>query len=111
VRRVLRVLAFASLAAGGTVAVGWWTVPALAAIWVRVLPSDRRPVRTTIIGAGLAWTGLLGFAALHDPVSTLAACLSATLDLPRWGLVAVTMLFPALLAGAAAVLAKPASIR
>jgi hypothetical protein len=103
--------AFASLVAGGTVLGGWWTVPILAAVWVRVLPSDRRPVRTTVLGAALAWLVLVGAAALHGPVPALAARLSAVLQLPRWGFLAATGVFPGLLAGMAALLVKPASIR
>jgi hypothetical protein len=103
-------VAFASLAAGGTVAGGWWTVPILAAIWVRVLPSNRRAVRTTVLGAALGWLVLVGIAALQGPVPALAARLSAVLELPRWGFLAATILFPALLAGTAALLVKPASI-
>jgi hypothetical protein len=110
VRRALRIVAFASLAAGGTVLGGWWTVPILAAIWVRVLPSDRRPVRTTALGAALGWLILVGMAALHGPAPALAARLSAVLELPRWGFPAATILFPALLAATAALLVKPASI-
>jgi hypothetical protein len=108
---VLRIAAFASLAAGGTVAGGWWTVPVLAALWVRVLPSDRRPVRTTVLGAALGWLALVVIAALHGPVPALATRFSAVLDLPRWGLLAATILFPALLAGGAALLVRPASVR
>lgn len=109
-RRALRIVAFASLTAGGTVAGGWWAVSILAAIWVRVLPSDRRPVRTVVLGAALGWLVLVGIAALHGPVPALAARLSAVLELPRWGFLAATILFPALLAGTAALLVKPASV-
>ena len=109
-KRAVRIVAFASLAAGSTVAVGWWAVPILAALWVRVLPFDRRPVRTTALGATLGWLLLIGIAALHGPVPALAARLSAVLELPRWGFLAATLLFPALLAGTAALLVKPASI-
>lgn len=109
-RRAARVVAFAALAAGGTVAAGWWIVPVLAAAWVRVLPSDRRPIRTTTLGAALGWLALVGVVALHGHVLALAAALGAVLGLPRWGLLAATLVFPALLAGAAAVLVKPASV-
>jgi hypothetical protein len=43
-------------------------------------------------------------------VPALAARLSVVLELPRWGFLAATLLFPALLAGTAALLVKPASI-
>lgn len=110
-RRVLRVAAFASLTAGGTVAAGWWTVPLLAAAWVQVLASDRRPVLSTMLGAALGWVALLGLGTRYGPVAAVAWCLSAALELPRWGFLAATIVFPVLLAGAAALLMKPASPR
>lgn len=109
-RRALRVAAFASLTAGGTLAAGWWTVPLLAAAWVRVL-SDRRPILSTMLGAALGWVALLGLGMRYGPVAAVAWCLSAALELPRWGFLAATIVFPALLAGAAALLVKPASPR
>jgi hypothetical protein len=109
VRRVLRTSAFAVLTAAGTVAAGWWTVPILAAIWVRVLPSDRRP-GTAIVGAAVGWGALVALGWLHGHIPALARTLSAALGLPAWGFLTATVLFPALLAGAAALLVKPASI-
>ena len=106
-RRALRVLAFASLSAGATVWAGWWTVPVLAALWVRVLPSDHRPVRTTVLGAALAWAVLLGLSGIYGPVLALGLCVSSALGLPPWGFPAATLISPALLAGAAALLVKP----
>ena len=110
-KRVLRVAAFASLTAGGTIAAGWWTLPLLAAAWVRVLPSDRRPVRTTMMGATLGWMALLGVGTLAGPIGAVAWCLSAALGLPKWGFPVATLLFPALLAGAAALMVRRAPIR
>jgi len=107
VRRVFRTSAFALLAAAGTVAAGWWTVPIIAALCVRVLPSDRRP-GTAIIGAAAGWGGLVALGWSQGQV--LAHTLSSTLGLPPWGFLAATLLFPALLAGAAAALVKPAPI-
>ena len=109
-RRVLRVVAFGSLAAGGTVAAGWWMVPVVTAVWVRVLPSDRRPIRTTMLGAALAWLMLIGLAAVHGPALALAGVLSGALDLPRYGFLAATAVYPALLAGATALLVRPTPI-
>jgi hypothetical protein len=110
-RRAVRIVGFAALTAGGTVLGGWWTVPLLAAAWVRVLPSGRRPVRTTAMGATLGWAILLAWNARYGPIATLATSVSAVLELPKWGFLAVTLAFPALLAGAAAMLLKPAPAR
>ena len=102
---------FAALTAAGTAAGGWWSVPLLAALWVRVLPSDRGGVTTTAIGAAAGWLGLLGVAAVHGPIPAVATTLSAVLGLPRWGFLLITLAFPAALAGTAAILATPASNR
>jgi len=109
VRGVLRIALFGALTAAGTAMAGWWSVPLLAALWVRVLPSDRRPVATTMLGASAGWLALLGVAALSGPVPAVAAVFSAVLQLPRWGFLLATLLFPAALAGAAALLTRPAS--
>ena len=108
-RRVFRTSAFTVLAAAGTVAAGWWIVPILAALWVRVLPSDRKP-GTAIVGAAAGWSALVALGWIHGHVPALARTLSAALGLPAWGFLAATLLFPALLAGAAALLVKPPSI-
>jgi hypothetical protein len=109
--RVLRTFIFAGLVAAGTVIAGWWTVPVLAAVWVRVIPRLRGAVRSCMLGAALAWGLLLGWTALEGPVGLLARRAGGVLGLPGWGLLVVTLLFPALLAGAAARVAQPAPHR
>jgi hypothetical protein len=105
--RVLRTLVFAGLVAAGTVIAGWWTVPVLAAVWVRVAPRSRGAVRSCMLGAALGWGLLLGWTALEAPVDLLARRVGGVLELPGWGLFVATLLFPALLAGAAARVARP----
>jgi len=107
--RALRIAVFAALTAAGTVVGGWWSVPVLAVLWVRVLPSDRHGVANSAIGAAIGWLVLLGIAALHGPVATVARVLSAVLELPPWGFFLATLLFPAALAALAAILTRPAS--
>jgi hypothetical protein len=106
----LRTLIFAALVAVGTALAGWWVVPVLAGVWVRVLPR-RKLVRSCMLGAALGWALLLGRTALEGPVSLLARRLGGVLQLPGWGLLLVTVLFPALLAGAAARATRPAPPR
>ena len=108
-RRAARVALFGALTAGGTVVTGWWIVPILAGLWVRVLPSDRGAVGTVMLGAVTGWLLLLGIVALQGPAAALGAVCSAILHLPRWGFLLVTLIFPAALAGAAAVLARRAA--
>ena len=108
-RRGIRIVVLAALIAAATALVGWWTVPVVTALWVRVFP--HAPMRTSVLGAALGWAGLLGWTAWHDSVMPLAHRLAGVLDLPWWGPVALTLLFPALLAGAAARSAQPPAFR
>ena len=107
-RRAVRIALFGVIAAAGTVAGGWWSVPILAALWVRVLPSDRNSVATVVFGAAVGWLLLLGMVAFQGPVPAVAAMCSAVLGLPRWGFPLATLLFPAALAGTAALLTRSA---
>lgn len=108
-RRALRILVLAGLIAAATALVGWWTVPVVTALWVRVFP--HAPMRTSVMGAALGWAGLMGWAAWHDSVMPLAHRLAGLLNLPWWGPIALTLLFPALLAGAAARTVQPPPFR
>jgi hypothetical protein len=106
---VLRVILFALVIAVTTMGAGWWTVAVAAAVWMRVLP--HAAVRTAAAGAALGWAGLLAWTAWHAPVGPLTQRVSSVLMLPSWGLVALTLAFPALLAATAARAVRPASIR
>jgi hypothetical protein len=94
--------------AGATAAAGWWTVPAIAVVWVRAAPRERRPVVAAMAGAAIGWALLLGWDALHGPAAVLARRAGGAMGLPPWGFLVLTLLFPALLAGAAAQMARPA---
>lgn len=103
-----RGLGLALAFAGATAAAGWWAVPLVAAAWVRVAPRERTPVGSCVTGAILGWALLLGWGALHGPMEAVARRTGGAIGLPSWGFVLVTLLFPALLAGAAAQMARPA---
>jgi hypothetical protein len=109
VSRVLHVVVLGGLVAAATAVVGWWTVPLVAVVWVRVFP--HAPLRTSTIGSALGWGGLLGWTAWHDTVLPLAHRLAGVFNLPWWAPIALTLLFPALLAGTAARLVQPSPIR
>jgi hypothetical protein len=109
VRGVLRAILLASVIAVTTMGAGWWTVPVVAAIWTRVLP--HAALRTSAAGAALGWAGLLAWTAWQAPVGPLTQRVSSVLMLPSWGLLALTLAFPALLAATAARAVRPASIR
>lgn len=102
-----RVLLMALIAAGATAAAGWWAVPLVAAAWTRVARRDRHPVRSCFLGAALGWAALLAVGALQGPVGAVARHVGGVFGLPAWGFVLATLLFPALLAAAAAQVARP----
>jgi len=105
---VRRALVLALAFAAATAAAGWWAVPVIAAGWVRLAPRDRSPVRSCMAGAVIGWALLLGWAALQGPVGVVARRVGGAFGLPPWGLALATLLFTALLAGAAAQAARPA---
>ena len=108
-RRVLPALLTAAAVAAATVYLGWWTVPLVAAIGARVFP--HAPVRTAALGGALGWGGLLAWSAWQAPVAPLVHRLGGLLHLPAWGLIVLALLFPALLAGAAARVVRTAPYR
>ena len=102
------VIVTAAIAAGTWLA-GWWAVPVLALIaglltW--------RP-STVALGAALAWAVLLVINALAGTMARVASTLGDVMGLPAPAVVAVTLLFPALLAWSAAAIggAARATIR
>ena len=97
-------LVLVGLLALGTALLGWWAVPAIAAAYGLVFP-DKRHGLSTALAALLAWGLLLGVTASQGPVLELAGKVAAVFALPSAALVAVTLAFPALLAGSAAELA------
>jgi hypothetical protein len=110
-RRALAVGVFALCAAAATAVVGWWTIPVLAAVWVRVLPRDAATAMLCALGAASGWALLLAWDAAHGPVGTVARRVGGVFLLPGWGFVGLTLLFAALLAGTAAAVARRGGIR
>jgi hypothetical protein len=90
----------------GTALAGWWAVPVVVTLWLWLSPDEGSPVRRAMIGAALGWALLLGWAALHGPIGPLARRAGGLLRLPGWGLVLVTLLFPAALAGLVAAIIR-----
>jgi hypothetical protein len=105
-RSALAIVTLAAAVALATASGGWWTVPLVAALWARVAPI-RRPVVGAGVGGALGWALLLGWTALHGPVAKLAARVAPIFHAPAWALVLATLLYPALLAGAAAGVVRP----
>jgi hypothetical protein len=103
--RALQVVAFAICAAVATTVAGWWLIPVLAALWVRVLPRMHSPASTCGLGAASGWAVLLLVDAAQGPVGTLARRTGGVFLLPGWAFVGLTLLFGALLAATAALAA------
>ena len=66
-----RLLVLTLAFAGATAAAGWWTVPVVAAVWVRGFPRARSPVRSCVAGAVIGWALLLAWVMLHGPAATV----------------------------------------
>jgi hypothetical protein len=90
----------------GTTLAGWWAVPVATAAWLWLSPAGGLPVRRAMIGAALGWGVLLGWTMLQGPIGPLARRVGGLVWLPGWGLVLVTLLFPALVAGLVAVVVR-----
>lgn len=101
-RGALRVAMLAIAFVLATATFGWWTVAVLGAVWGWV---DGRGARGALVAgaaAGLAWLALLLWASLGVPETGFATRTAAAMGAPAWALVAVTLLFPVVQAGSAA---------
>jgi hypothetical protein len=105
-RPAIAVGVFALCTAAVTAVGGWWTIPFLAAVWVRVLVRDDATPTICALGAASGWAQLLAWDAAHGPVGTVARRVGGVFLLPGWGFVTVTLLFAALLSAAAAAAAQ-----
>jgi hypothetical protein len=102
-----RLLALAALVLAFALATAfapWWAVPLVAAIWGATVA---RPgaAREAGLAAALAWGLLLARDATGGPAGAVAARVGAVMGLPGGALVAVSLLYPWLLAWAAATVA------
>lgn len=103
-RAVVRVVILALAFALATLAVGWWAVPIIGGLWGLIAVKDTWPVATAAAAAGLSWAALLTWAAVGGPVLDVGNKVGATIGLPGWGMFAITLMFPMILAGSAAML-------
>ncbi len=102
---ILRMLILAIVIALGTILLAWWAVPLVAAVYGVLMHRTRRPGLTAAVGGALAWGGYLALASVGGaPVGRFGSALAASMQLPGWGPLTATLVFPALLAGLAAYL-------
>jgi hypothetical protein len=92
-----------------TFGVGWLAVPIVGLIMGLMWPRDT-PVRSAAGAGALGWGLLLLWGVTRGPVVELAGLLGELLGgLPGAAILVITMLFPAVLAGAAAGMASAVS--
>lgn len=101
--RFVQYVLLAEAFAVATFALGWWTVPIVAAVWALV-SADPRRVRNAGIAAAAGWATLLVLDAVKGPVGTMASQLGGIMRVPAPVLVILTLVFPALLAWSAGAL-------
>jgi len=85
-----------------TYAAGWWAVPAFAMICGLAVEPKARPVRFIALCAASGWASLLLLDTARGPMGELSRRFAGVMGLPPAVLIAVTLLFPALLAWSAA---------
>ena len=103
--RIIRYVLLAEGFAVATFGIGWWTVPIIAAAW-SLFSRDTHRARYVALAAAGGWTTLLVLDAVRGPINVMADQLGAVMSLPPFVLYFVTLLFPALMAWAAATLVR-----
>ena len=101
-RSTIRIVLLAAAFAVATVALGWWAVPVLGAAWGIAAGTARRTMLTAGVCAALGWGALLALFAMGAPIADVASKVGAIMKVGGIGLIALTLIFPALLAASAA---------
>ncbi len=100
-KNLVRFILLAELFAVATYALGWWTVPIIAALWAIVSRDSNRALIAGLCAAG-GWASLLLLDAAKGPVGTMASRLGGVMGVPAFVLLILTLVFPALLGWCAA---------
>jgi hypothetical protein len=101
---IRRLIVLGSAMAALTVVVGWWGVLLVSVVWGVVADRVTKPARTAALAAVVAWLVLLLSAAMRGPVWTLSETLAGIFGMPGVILLVTTVVFPGMLAFAAAAL-------
>ncbi len=99
-RSTVKFLLLTEAFAVATYAFGWWAVPLLAFAWAAFVHT-RRPVLFATICAASAWAAMLLNDAARGPVNTVGDRFGGILGIPSIALIAITIVFAALLAWSA----------
>jgi len=105
-RSVVKFVLITEAFAVATFALGWWIVPVFAFILGMTLDRERGPVRYAALCAAAGWLSLLLLDAARGPLMALATRFGGVMKVPSIALIAITLLFPALLALTAATIGK-----
>ncbi len=97
----MTVLVLAAAMVLGTGLFGWWSVPVLG-LGYGAWRGEEPAAAFAALAALLSWGSLMAWNGLSGPVLALAGSLGEVMGLPGWSLILATLLFPAVLAGAAA---------
>jgi hypothetical protein len=101
--KMIRLLAIvAGIVAALTWIAGWWGVPLVAAVTGALFWTRRGITGLVAFAAVIAWSALILVDGLGQRFGALAGVVGATLRVPAGALLAVTLLFAALLAWSAA---------
>ena len=101
-RATVKFLLLTEAFAVATFAFGWWAVPLLAFAWAAFVDT-RRPVVFATMCATSAWIAVLLLNAARGPVDIVAARFGGVLGLPSVALIAITIIYAALLSWSASV--------
>lgn len=101
----LRTAAVALATIIGTVLLGWWSVAAVGIVSGLASRPGRAAVLQAGGGAALGWAAILAGSAVNGPIWVVAQRVGPVFRLPALGFLGVTIVFPALLAGSAALVA------
>lgn len=102
--RIALGIAFAAVVAGSTALLGWWSVPLLGGVWGLFRGPPLRAGAEAAVAAALGWALLMAITALQGPVWYLAGTLGGIFQVPGPLVLALALIYPAVLAGAAAAL-------
>jgi hypothetical protein len=103
---IAQLAALTLVTAAGTWWGAWWMVPLIAAVFGAWGAKQRTVVFTATLAGALAWGALLAYDASLGPVGRLTRVFGAMFRMSGGTLIVLTIAYAALLAAAAAVLAR-----
>ena len=101
-KTALGILMLAAAFAAGTAAIGWWAVPLTAFAWGWIADRAKRPALVAGVSALTGWGALVLWDATGPAFHAVAGGVGAVLKASSSGFIEVVLLFPFLVAVAAA---------